>query len=255
MPFFAPLSMENTTSRPHLFGLLAGLFLAAGLAFASVVLARTWTHLKESQLIDVTGSAQKHIRSDLAIWQGHFTVEAESLLDANARLKADLAKTEAFLRSKGVSDYALLPVQIREITQRVREDDGETVAKRVGYQLTQAVEVRSADVESAPRLSRDCTDLLAQGVAMVSDGIQFLYTQAGQAKVEMMAEATKDARTRAEQIARQGSREISDLRSARMGVVQINPRYSTATSWEGNNDTTALEKTIIVTVSAQFALR
>lgn len=256
MPFFAIFSMETTSSRPHLFGLLAGLFLAAGLAFASLVLARTWTHLKESQIIDVTGSAQKHIRSDLAIWQGHFSVEAESLLDANAQLKADLAKTEAFLRAKGVKDYALLPVQIREVTQRVRDDEsGETVAKRVGYQLTQAVEVRSTDVESAPRLSRDCTDLLEQGVAMVSDGIQFLYTQAGQAKVEMMAEATKDARTRAEQIARQGAREVSNLRSARMGVVQINPRYSTATSWEGNNDTTALEKTIIVTVSAEFALR
>jgi hypothetical protein len=40
-----------------------------------------------------------------------------------------------------------------------------------------------------------------------------------------------------------------------MGVVQINPLYGTATSWEGNNDTSTLEKTITVTISAQFALR
>jgi hypothetical protein len=245
----------ETSSRPHLFGLLAGLFLAAGISFASIVLARTWTHLKESQVIDVTGSAQKHIRSDLAIWQGHFSVDDESLLGANAKLKAGLTKVEAFLRLKGVNDYALLPVQIREITHRAKDENDEVVTRRLGYQLTQSVEVRSADVEATPRLSRDCTELLEQGVAMVSDGVQFIYTQAGQAKVEMMAEATRDARTRAEQIAGQGNRAIRELRAARMGVVQINPRYSTATSWEGNNDTTSLEKTIIVTVSAQFGLK
>jgi uncharacterized protein len=70
-----------------------------------------------------------------------------------------------------------------------------------------------------------------------------------------MAEATKDARARAEQIAAQGGRTIKQLRSARMGVVQINPRYSAATSWEGNNDTSSLEKTMITTVNATFALR
>jgi hypothetical protein len=71
----------------------------------------------------------------------------------------------------------------------------------------------------------------------------------------MMAEATKDARIRAEQIAAQGDRGVKELRSAKMGIVQINPLYSTATSWEGNNDTTSLEKTIIVTVSAIFSLK
>jgi hypothetical protein len=71
----------------------------------------------------------------------------------------------------------------------------------------------------------------------------------------MMAEATKDARARAEQIAQQGGGAIKELRSARMGVVQINPLYSGATSWEGNNDTSSLEKTITATVAATFTLR
>jgi len=71
----------------------------------------------------------------------------------------------------------------------------------------------------------------------------------------MMAEATRDARARAEQIAAQGGRRLKELRTARMGVVQINPLYSTATSWEGNNDASSLEKTITATVTASFSLR
>ena len=39
-----------------------------------------------------------------------------------------------------------------------------------------------------------------------------------------------------------------------MGVVQINPLYSSATSWEGNNDNSSFEKTITTTVSATFSL-
>jgi hypothetical protein len=147
-------------------------------------------------------------------------------------------------------------VQIHEITAKQRNEEDDTVVnRRVGYRLTQLVEVRSADVERVPRLAGDSGELLQQDIAFVSEGFEFIYTKAGDAKVEMMAEATKDARSRAEQIATQGGRAIKELRNARMGVVQINPLYSGSTSWEGNNDTSSLEKTITATIGATFALR
>ena len=124
---------------------------------------------------------------------------------------------------------------------------------RVGDTRLSVAEHRA--LHASDTLVIDANEQVGEGVALVSEGTQFLYTKAGQAKVEMMADATKDARTRAEQIASQGSREVNELRSARMGVVQVNPLYSTATSWEGNNDTSSLEKTITVTVSAEFALK
>ena len=65
----------------------------------------------------------------------------------------------------------------------------------------------------------------------------------------------RDTIVHGHQIAAQGGRRIKELRAARMGVVQINPLYGTETSWEGNNDTTSLEKTITSTVSATFSLR
>ena len=246
--------MQTPSSRPHLFGLLAGLFLAAGLCFASIVFTRTWTHLHESQVIDVTGSARKNVLSDLVIWRASFSVEDGALLNAHAKLKADLEKVGVFLSVNGVKEFILLPVQIHEITARTKNDDDEAVTKRLGYRLTQRIEIKSADLPTTTRLGTESAALLAQGIALVSDGLEFIYTKASEAKIEMMAEATKDARARAEQIAGQGGRKIKELRTARMGVVQINPLYSSATSWEGNNDTSALEKTITTTVSATFSL-
>ena len=247
-----------SASRPHLFGLLAGLFLAAGISFASIVMARAWTRIHETQLIDVTGSARKNVRADLVIWRAGFAVEAPTLLEAQQKLSADRARIDSWLAAHGVKDVGVEPVQIKDINvQRYEQTKGlqTNSEKRVGYKLTQTLVVHSPDVEGLPRLAGSASELIEQGVSFASEGFEFIYTPVAEAKIEMMAEATKDARTRAEQIASQGDRRVLELRSARMGVVQVNPLYSTATSWEGNNDTSSLEKTITVTVSAVFALK
>lgn len=246
----------HSVSRPHLFGLLAGLALAAGLVFTALVFANAWTRIAESQVINVTGSARKNVRSDLVVWRANFSVEAPTLIEAQQKLRADHAKVAAFFATRGFDNFAASPVQITELTARQRNDDGDTVTKvRVGFRLTEFLEVHSGDVDLLPRLAGDSSELLQQGVAFVSGGFDFIYTKAGEAKVEMMAEATKDARIRAEQIATQGGRKIKELRNARMGVVQINPQYSSSTSWEGNNDTSSIEKTIIATVTTTFAMK
>jgi hypothetical protein len=71
----------------------------------------------------------------------------------------------------------------------------------------------------------------------------------------MLAEATKDARARAEQIAGQGYRQLAGLHDADMGVFQIAPLRSSDTSGEGMNDTSSLDKTITAVVTATFLLK
>ncbi len=250
--------MNTAPSRPHLFGLLAGLFLAVGLSFASIVFTQAWTRIHETQLIDVTGSARKNVRADLVIWRANVAVEAATLLEAQEKLSTDRTRIEQWLASKEVKDLSSLPVQIKDITvQRYEETKTQrtTSEERVGYRLTQTLIVRSHDVERIPHLASDIAELIAQGVSLASEGFEFIYTPVAEAKIEMMAEATKDARLRAEQIAQQGGRKLKQLQTARMGVVQINPLYSSATSWEGNNDTKSLDKTIIATVATTFSLQ
>lgn len=243
-----------TTTRPHLFGLLAGLALAASLCFASVTFTNAWTRISEDQVINVTGSARKDVRSDLALWRAGFSSDAATLAEAHARSQADLARVEAFLRTAGQQDYVIHPVQVTDLFERIKTDEGE-VTRRTGHRIRQSLTVRSTDVDALPKLASDAVRLLDQGVTLASDGMEFIYTKAGEAKIEMMGEAAKDARTRAEQIASQGGRSLKEMRNARMGVVQINPLYSSATSWEGNNDTSSKEKTITTTVTATFSLR
>ena len=72
----------------------------------------------------------------------------------------------------------------------------------------------------------------------------------------LLAEAAKDARTRAENMVHSaGGATIHNLRSADMGIININPANSSDTSAEGNNDTTSLEKDIITIVHVSYELR
>ena len=245
--------MNNT--RPHLLGMLAGLFLAGGLICSAMLVTRAWLKIAESQTVSVTGSARKAVRADLAVWHGQFSTEGATLLEAQRALKVDLAKVETFLRTNGITNYTVASISIQELRARQKGEFDTTEQKTVGYRLSQSVQVSSPEVERISRLDRDSTTLVEQSVVFTTAPLEYIYTKAGEAKVEMLAEATKDARARAEQIAAHGGRAIDQLRAAKMGVFQITPVHSLQTHWEGINDTTSLEKTITAVISASFSMK
>ena len=252
-------------SKSHLFGMLAGLFLAVGLVLSANLATTAWVRIKNSQFITVKGSARKNVKSDLAIWTANFSVQAQTLLDAQRQLKNDRAKVEAFLNAAGMTNHFFKAISIEELRATFenvttnKDLAGVKVIssqeKIIGYKLKQVAEARSGDVERIVRLDSDSTSLVEQGVLLATEPPRFIYTQAGEAKIEMLAEATKDARTRAEQIATQGGRGLASLHDAEMGIFQIAPLHSNDTSGEGVNDTTSLDKTITAVVTATFALK
>lgn len=241
------------SSRPQFFGMLAGLFLAAGLVCSAMLGTSAWVKIKNSQFINVKGAVQKHIESDLAIWTGSFQTEAETLLEAQRNIQANRVLVENFLRAAGVTNLAFTPINIEELKATKKSEDGFVSLRLSGYRLSQSVMVESSDVDRLDKL--DTTPLVEQGVVFTVAPLQFIYTKAGEAKIEMLAEATTDARARAEQIATQGGRSIARLQSADQGVFQITPNHSVATSWQGENDTTSRRKTITAVVTASFLLK
>ena len=239
-------------SRPQLFGMLAGLFLAAGLVFAAMLGTSAWVKIKNSQFVTVKGSVQKQIESDLAIWSGSFQAEAETLLEAQRQIQTNRALVAKFLDEAGVKNFTFAPIAIEELKASKKSADGFVSQRTTGFRLSQSVSVESTDVDRLDKL--DTTALLEQGMIFTVSAPQFIYTKSGETKIEMLANATKDARARAEQIAQQGGRGIAALHDADQGNFQITPVHSVATSWEGNNDMTSRQKTMTAVVTATFVL-
>ena len=240
-----------TNPRPQLFGMLAGLFLAAGLVMSSMLATTTWLKVKNSQFITVKGSARKHVDSDLVVWRGTFVAEAPALLEAHRQLQAHQALVKEFLRDNGVTNATFNPVVIEELKAE-KNAGGLKQDETIGYRLSQMVRVESDDLNRIDNL--DTSKLVEKGVMFTSEAPQYIYTKVGEEKIEMLADATKDARARADQIAAQGQRTIARLHDADMGVSQITARNVTRTSWEGESDNTSRQKTITAVVTATFSL-
>jgi uncharacterized protein len=149
-------------SRPQLFGMLAGLFLAVGLVLSSMLGTTAWLKIKNSQFISVKGSTHKDVASDLVIWSGNFYVEAPTLLEAQKKLQGNRAVVGSFLNENGVTNFTFDPISIEEIKATLKTADGWAEQRTAGFHLTQGVRVETGDVDRMDKL--DTTPLVEQGV-------------------------------------------------------------------------------------------
>lgn len=243
---------------------LAIVALAAAPPLSTYIATRSYERIKAKPVernIRVTGSAKRRIVSDLIQWSSTVTAEAKDKLDAYRQLHVGVEKTVAYLKAQGVGEGDIFPdsATVEETYTTVYEGKGDDrIARQVlaGYVARQAVTVRSADVQRIERMSREVTNLLEQGVAVTSGQPDYFYTKLGELKVEMLSEASRDARTRAENMLKSaGGASIGRLKDADMGVININPANVSQTSWEGNNDTSSLEKDIIAIVHVTYGLK
>jgi hypothetical protein len=238
---------------PQLFwGMIA---LTAGLVAASALTAGAVKNIRRADNeIQVTGSARRPIRSDFVVWRLSATAQAATLQEASASLGGHSQRILSFLRQNTVPD-SVLTVRALETEPVYRMlDNGTTTGDVVGYRLTQRFEVRSGDVTAITALTQSANSLIMEGVPLVSQAPEYLFTRLAEVRTEMLADATEDARRRAEAIARSAGSEIGTVRSARMGVFQITPRNSTEVSDYGINDTSSLEKDITAVVRVSFSV-
>jgi hypothetical protein len=229
-----------------------------GLAFvlSTVIGSRALVRVKsEDQTIVVTGSAKRRIRSDLIVWSATVSYKGDTMQAAYKELAKATPKVTAYLTEKGI---AAAEIQVDSVeTKRLHPHDkeGRELEETViGYSMAQTIEVRSHDVDRVAQVSRAATELIDRGIMLESNAPEYHYTKLGELKIEMLSEAARDTRIRAAHIADATHAKLGPLRSARMGVMQINPADSTETSSEGNNDTTSLDKDVIAVVTSSFQL-
>ena len=67
--------------------------------------------------------------------------------------------------------------------------------------------MESSDVDKVETISREISELLDKGIQISGNYVNYYYTKLADLKIEMLAEATADARNRAETIAPNSSDE------------------------------------------------
>jgi hypothetical protein len=235
--------------------LFSAVVIGLALVICAAIASNAVTRVKASrQTVTVTGSAKQQIRSDLIIWRGNVAHQSDDLQSAYTALKASMTKLREYLNSQQIPADQIVETAIQTWALHPVNEQGMETSEIIGYRLTQGVEIRSSDVDKITQISRQATELINQGVALESQPPEYLYTKIGDLKVKMLAEAARDAKLRAEQIAEATGSNIGKVRSARMGVLQITPAFSVEVSDYGINDTSSLEKDITAVVTMEFEI-
>jgi hypothetical protein len=249
--------MENHHFLKNSQIIVLGVCIALATIISSLIFSHGLIQMKKfsQEVITVTGSAEKNIMSDYIVWKSSFSRRDIAMTAAYQALKEDLEQVKAYLLKQGIkeNEIALSPISTTVLYKKIgRGDDTNEIE---GYRLSQTVEIRSPDVRRVSGISQGLTELIDQGIELISYSPEYFYTRLADLKVEMLSKATENGKQRAENMATATGNKIGFMRSARMGVFQITPINSYEISDWGTNDTTSLEKKVTAVVNVSFAIR
>ncbi|MCV9932198.1 SIMPL domain-containing protein [Flavobacterium sp. LS1R47] len=211
---------------------------------------------KGSDTISVTGLGKTDFVSDLIVWSGSFSKKSLTLKEAYASLDNDRDKIKNYLNSKGIqnSEMVFSAVNFNKDFDTSYNENG-TPKQQIftGFTLTQNVTIQSKEVNKIEEISRQSSELINSGVEFYSNPPEYYYTKLAELKIKMIAEATKDASSRAKSIAENADATLGRLKKSDMGVFQITGQNSSEDfSYGGSFNTTSKNKTANITVKLVY---
>ena len=225
-----------------------------GFIGASTVLVTGLRTVENS--ITVTGASTESIVSDRAKWAIKVKTSDSSQIGSYRQHQKSIDKVLKFLLANRIKENKSETMSIGPASTSKKEvrnpKTGELIS--TNWITTQWIEIESKNVSKIDKTHRKISSLLGEGVLVTSSSPEFTYTKLAEKRVDMLAKATKDARVRAEAIARQAGSSIGDVKRVNTGVFQITVPNSTKVSSWGSYDTTTIKKDITAVMGVTFSV-
>lgn len=212
---------------------------------------------KVNNTINVTGNAKKDFEADIVKWSASYSKKSMSLSDASEELKRDRDLVRAFLIQKGIKESEILfnSVNISRDFSYHTDERGNSHNTFAGYSLSQAVSVESKDLNKVDDASREISSLISQGVELSSNSPSYYYSKLEDLKLALIAEASLNAKARAENIAKESGSTLGSLQKADLGIFQITGQNDNEDySYGGVFNISSRLKTANITVKTSYGL-
>lgn len=210
---------------------------------------------KVNNAINVTGNAKKDFEADIVKWSASYSQKSMNLSDASEQLKQNRELVKHFLEQHGINPKEILfnAVSINREFAYHTDASGNSMSTFTGYNLSQSVSIESKELDKVDNVSREISTLISQGVELSSDAPNYYYSKLEDLKLELISQASSNAKQRAANIAKDAGSSLGSLLKADLGVFQItgqndNEEYS----YGGAFNTTSRNKTANITVKASY---
>lgn len=201
--------------------------------------------------ISVTGSARVSATADNAVWTLNVNAVSPTLSAAVKSVNEDVLSLQKYLLDGGVPSDA---ISLGALSTFANEEwvNGSSTGRIASYRGDRPVTVRSKDVQLVAKLSNGIGALLETGVSLNNMGPSFYISNLKDLRPELLAEAMRDAKVRAEAIMEATNGELGAVVAVRSGPFQVTSPDSVDTSAGGFYDTSTIDKTVTSTVTVTF---
>jgi hypothetical protein len=201
--------------------------------------------------ITVTGSAKTSAVADNAVWTLSVSLSSPTVGAAVKKVDSDVAALSSYLTQGGIAADSLT---LGAVSTYANEEyvNGNSTGRILSYRASRDVTVRTKDVQLVSKLSQGIGSLLETGINVNNYGPQYYISNLPELRPELMSEAMKDAKLRAESLTKAVGGSLGSLANVKAGPIQITTPDSTMTADYGAYDTSTINKTVSATVSVTF---
>lgn len=211
-----------------------------------------------AKTVSVVGGCERDFDSDLIVWNISYNVLNDGMKEGYAEIKKVNNIMRDYLKQKGIAEAEIdfRSLDCNKETE-YHYNNGNSYYTFLGYRLSQDVRVESNDVDKVEKISREISELLERGINIDNNSLNYYYTKLADLKIEMLAEATENAKNRAETIAKSAGSHLGKLQTANMGVFQITAPNSTDEdySWGGTFNTTSKKKRASINMRLTYSVK
>lgn len=206
--------------------------------------------------VSVTGAAYKVVKADTVSWNIDVASANKSQSVAYKTIKNQMPVVEAYLAQNGIDkkDIAVFTPSFYTSFE-MNPKTGYSTNTVSAYNYKQTIKVTSADVEKIKELSVKIQELLDKGINLTSNPPEYNYSKLSELKIELLKEATLDAKDRAKSMLEANHNKVGAIKSVKMGVFQITPSDSNSVSDWGINDTSTIDKKVSAVANVVFRVK
>ena len=218
--------------------LLLSVILGCSLVFATKLITGAIT----KDVITVTGSYSQTVTSDSGLCEFDISTRQSTKALAYEVINKQKPEVIAFLKEKGFTDKEIEIKTPNGYNTYRMLPNGNSSNEIDYYNISQTIIVKSNDVQKVKEVSQELPNLISKGIDVNVYNPSYFYSKLSDVKVQMLEEATKDAKQRASAMLKATHNKVGGIQSVKMGVFQITPVNSNDVSDMGISDTSSIDK-------------
>ena len=231
--------------------LLLSVILGCSLVFATKLITGAIT----KDVITVTGSYSQTVTSDSGLCEFDISTRQSTKALAYEVINKQKPEVIAFLKEKGFTDKEIEIKTPNGYNTYRMLPNGNSSNEIDYYNISQTIIVKSNDVQKVKEVSQELPNLISKGIDVNVYNPSYFYSKLSDVKVQMLEEATKDAKQRASAMLKATHNKVGGIQSVKMGVFQITPVNSNDVSDMGISDTSSIEKKITSVANVTFSVK